>query len=141
LVLCLYISGKPNGRPTIFTKELIDKLEYVFALGGTDKEACLYADVSPAALYKYQEKNPDFVERKESLKEAPILAARESVIKNLKRNPELALKYLERKKKDEFSLKTEVEESGETTVTITYVNPPDPPQTDHQATPDLADAA
>ena len=57
---------KKYGRPTIFTKELLDKLEYVFALGGTDKEACLYAGVSPAALYKYQEKNLDFVERKQS---------------------------------------------------------------------------
>ena len=132
--------SKKNGRPTIFTKEVLDNLEYVFSLGGTDKEACLYADVSPAALYKYQEKNPQCVERKEMLKEAPILAARESVIKHLKRNPELALKYLERKKKDEFSLKQKIEQTRETSVTITYVNPQDPPPTDDQTTPDVAEA-
>ena len=141
LLLCLHVPGRKNGRPTIFAQEVLDKLEYVFALGGTDKEACLYADVSPAALYKYQEKNPDFVERKEMLKEAPILAARESVIKHLKRNPELALKYLERKRKDEFSLKQEIEQTGETSVTITYVIPQDPPRTDDQATSDEAEAA
>ncbi len=120
------MSSKPNGRPTIFTKELLDKLEYVFALGGTDKEACLFADVSLAALYIYQQKNPDFVERKELLKESPILVARESVVKNLKRNPDLALKYLERRRRDEFSIKQEIEQTGETSITITYVNPTEP---------------
>jgi len=35
--------------------EVIAKLEYVFPLGGNDKEACLYASVSPAALYEYQQ--------------------------------------------------------------------------------------
>jgi hypothetical protein len=94
---------KNNGRPTIFMKDVLDKLEYVFTLGGTDKEACLYANVSPAALYKYQEKNREFEEGKEMLKEAPVLAAPESIIKHLRRNPGLALKYLERRKRDEFA--------------------------------------
>ena len=107
------MANKTNGRPTIFTRELLDKLEYVFALGGTDKEACLFAAVSPAALYIYQQKNPDFVERKDLLKESPVLAARESVVKSLKRNPELALKFLERKKKDEFSLRSELTAQAE----------------------------
>ena len=97
-----------NGRPTIFTQEILDKLEYVFALGGTDKEACLYAEVSPAALYKYQEKNPEFVERKEQLKESPVLLARETVVKGLERDSKLAFDYLKVKKRDEFAERNEV---------------------------------
>jgi hypothetical protein len=33
--------AKPSnaGRPTVITPEILDKLEYVFALGGTDKRS------------------------------------------------------------------------------------------------------
>jgi hypothetical protein len=95
------------GRPTLLTPETIQKLEEAFALGCTDLEACLYAGISKSTLYNYQEKNPKFVERKEELKETPVLLARTTVINSLKKNPDMAMKYLERKKKDEFSLRVE----------------------------------
>lgn len=98
----------PGGRPTIMTKETIDKLEYVFGLGGTDEEACFYADISHQTLYDYQKKHPEFIDRKEALKEKPILKARETVINSLE-DPKDAQWYLERKKKQEFSTKTETE--------------------------------
>lgn len=94
-------------RPTVMTQEVIDKLEYAFSMGCSDIEACLHADISPATLYNHQEKHPEFLERKEALKSSPIFIARESVLKGLKSNPDLALKFLERRKKDEFSTKTE----------------------------------
>ncbi len=97
------------GRPTIMTSEVRSKLEEAFALGCTDLEATLYANIAPATLYKFQEKNPKFLERKTQLKEMPILKARASVIKSFEKSPDLALKYLERKKKDEFSLKHDFE--------------------------------
>lgn len=103
------------GRPTVMTSEIVAKLEEAFAWGCSDTEACLWADIAPATLYKYQDKNPEFTERKASLKEKPILLARQSVIKGMRGSPELALKFLERRKKDEFSIKTEVENSGEVT--------------------------
>ncbi len=92
--------GKDEG-------EVIQKLEEVFALGGTDLEACLWADISKAALYNYQKTNPHFVDRKEKLKERPILKARQTVIKALQ-DPQHAQWFLERKKKDEFSSRSEV---------------------------------
>lgn len=95
------------ARPTSMTDEVIAKLEEAFAWGCSDNEACLWADIAPATLYKYQEKYPEFTERKAQLKETPVMLARKSVLKGLKINPDLALKYLERKKKDEFSLKME----------------------------------
>lgn len=94
------------GRPTIIDKEVIDKLELVFALDGTDLEACSYANIAPATLYNYQNKNPDFLERKQMLKERPFIKARQTVVKALD-NPSDAQWYLERKKKHEFSSKTE----------------------------------
>ncbi len=95
------------GRPTVMTPETIDKLEEVFALGGTDEEACFYAGIGKTTLYRYQEENPDFRERKEALKQTTILKARQTVVRSLD-NPDYAFKYLERKKKDEFSLRSEL---------------------------------
>jgi hypothetical protein len=96
---------KKLGRPTKMTEATVNKLEEAFALGCTDAEACLYADISKQSLYNYQEKNPEFVERKELLKQKPVLQARKSVAGDLEGDSNLALKYLERKKKDEFSVR------------------------------------
>jgi hypothetical protein len=94
------------GRPTVITGEVLRKLEEAFAMGCTDLEACLYADISKTALYEHQQRHPEFAERKEKLKETPILLARTTVIKNL-RNPQSAQWYLERKKKNEFAQRNE----------------------------------
>lgn len=98
---------KKTGRPSNFTQETLAKLDEVFAIGASDLEACFYAGVSPAALYNYQLAHPEFVEHKELLKKRPYLMARRTVVKAAGHNPEMALKYLERKHKDEFSLRTE----------------------------------
>ena len=95
------------ARPTVMTPGVIEKLEYAFSLGCSDNEACLHANIAPATLYKYQDENPKFTERKHLLKDSPIFLARQSVLKGIKSDPDLALKFLERRKKDEFSTKTE----------------------------------
>lgn len=97
------------GRPTVMTPIVIAKLEEAFALGCTDLEACLFAGISKDSLYRHQTDNADFCDRKELLKENPILVARTSVLAEMKGNGDLALKYLERKKKDEFSTRAELE--------------------------------
>ncbi len=96
------------GRPTVFTQEILQKLEEVFSLGGTDKEACFFAGISPSSLYNYQNENPEFMERKELLKASPILKARQTVVSALSKDPHIAFKYLERRKADEFSQKQTV---------------------------------
>ena len=99
------------GRPIFDGRdesEVVRLLNEAFALGCTDLEACLYADIGKTALYKYQKAHPDFAERKELLKNRPILQARNSVIQAMRSDGNLALKFLERKLKAEFSLRTEV---------------------------------
>lgn len=95
------------GRPSQMTKEALDKLEQAFSIGCSDSEACLFADVSESALYIYQRKHPEFVERKELLKEKPLLKARNTVVNSLG-DAENAKWYLERKRKIEFSLRNEL---------------------------------
>lgn len=120
----------PAGRPTVMTDEVISKLESVFAIGGTDKEACAYADISHQALYDYQALNPDFTERKEMLKERPFIKARQTIVKALD-NPADAQWFLERKRKSEFAARTEhtgAEGSALNVRVIHYGDNPAPPQ-------------
>lgn len=107
-----------GGRPTKMTPDTIRKLEEAFALGCTDLEACLFADIGKSTLYDYQDENPEFAERKARLKENPVLLARKSVVEALEGDPDLALKFLERKKKDEFSVKQVQEHSGKIQINI-----------------------
>ena len=64
------------GRPTKMTKDALSKLSEAFVWGCTDVEACSNAGISPSALYRYQEKNPEFRERKEVLKSNHAMRAR-----------------------------------------------------------------
>lgn len=95
------------ARPTKRTPELIGKLEYAFTIGASINEACFYAGIHKDTYYDWVKKEPELSDRFEALRESPIFVARESVMKGVKRDPDLALKFLERKKKDEFSTKTE----------------------------------
>jgi len=68
-----------GGRPTVMTPEVLAKLEDAFSWGCTDLEACCNADISKDALYDYCNKNPKFSERKEVLKNQPVMKARRVV--------------------------------------------------------------
>ena len=91
------------GRPTVMTELAVAKLEEAFLLGCTDEEACFYADISTTTLYRYQQDNPDFWERKGLLKESPIFAARKCVVTEVAKNPEMAYRFLKDKKPKEFA--------------------------------------
>lgn len=102
-----------QGRPTIMTPDIIDKLEQAFSLGASDLEACLHAGIGKSTLYNYQNQNPSFVERKELLKDKLILKSRAVLAAALGNNDkQTAQWYLERKRKEEFSVRTEANVSG-----------------------------
>ena len=88
-----------GGRPPVIDEEKLRKLEYAFAMGCSDKEACLYADIAPSTLYDYQLAHPAFAERKDQLKETPVLKARTTVFNGLSKVP-TAQWLLERRSKD-----------------------------------------
>lgn len=102
---------KKEGRPTMFTEELVNKLEDAFQLGCDVSEACYYANISRTAYYKFLRRYPYFVDRFETLRERPALRARISVTEGIEKDPRLALDYLRNKKNDEFGTKDKVEAS------------------------------
>lgn len=89
------------------TPETIQKLEEAFEWGCSDPEACLHAGIAKATFYDYLQKHKDFADRRELLKKNPTIRARQSVLRGLETDSDLALKYLERKEKGEFSLRQE----------------------------------
>lgn len=102
----------------------LNKLESAFAMGCTDGEACLLADISTATLYNWQKVNPVFLERKNLLKQNPVAQARQAVMKQVNRGDgDLALKLLERIKKDEFSLRHELTAADGKDFTFTFTEP------------------
>jgi hypothetical protein len=91
------------------TPETINKLEEAFAIGASDGEACFYADISNVTLWKYEKEHPEFVNRKEQLKERPVLLARQAVMKGLENHDStLGMKYLERRRPREFAVRQEL---------------------------------
>ena len=98
------------GRPTVMTNEVLQKLEYAFMRGMTDRQACLYANIATSTLYNYCNENPDFSERKETLKQNPTSKARLNVTKAIEQGDvSLSLWWLERKARDEFSTKQNID--------------------------------
>lgn len=97
------------GRPSVMTKEMIGKLEMLFAKGLSDREACLIANINPSTLYDYCNEHPDFSERKELLKEQIKTTAKLNVAEAIeKKDIDMSKWYLERKARDEFSTKQEI---------------------------------
>ena len=100
-------------RPTVMTKEVVCKLEEWFTMWFTDVEACLYADISKASLYEYCKLNPEFTDRKELLKEQPKMKAKANITKKIEEWDDYNSRwYLERKAKNEFSLKVETDNTN-----------------------------
>jgi len=121
--------GRPKkpyagGRPTKMTPETVNKLQEAFAIGCTDTEACLFADITRQTLTTYQNANPKFLDRKNILKDTPILTARTRVVSELKSDTGTAKWYLERKAKDEFGTKQEIDLTGKVIINTPGLNKP-----------------
>lgn len=93
-------------------KSIITKLEEIWALGASDKEAAFFAHITPMSLSRFLHSHPKISLRKQALLNSPILKARRALVGALD-NPEYALKFLERKLPDEFGFKQKIEHKGQ----------------------------
>lgn len=113
------IDGTDRGRPTVMTEALVNKMEYGFMKGLNITECCHYADISRQTFYNYVENNPDFMDRIEELRSNPSTTAKLNVVEAIEKgDTDLSKWWLERKNKDEFSLKQEVSADVNSNVTI-----------------------
>ncbi len=88
-------------------KGKIERLISAFKMDAAIMEACAYAGITYEQYKYFNEIHPDFSTVKQLCNELPTLQARQEVVKGIANDKEFALKYLERKKKNEFSLRTE----------------------------------
>ena len=96
------------GRPAIVDEIVLQKLEEAFSIGATDIEACGRAGISTSTLYNYQEAHPEFLERKNYLKDMPKYQARYNIVEAIKEgDKDMSKWYAERKVKEEFSTRQE----------------------------------
>ena len=101
-----------SGRPTVMTDKVVGKLELGAMAGLNKTEMCEYAGISRDALYEYLKRNPDFADRIEVLKSHPSVRAKINVSDRIEKGDvELSKWYLERKNRDEFSVKQQSEVS------------------------------
>jgi hypothetical protein len=101
------------GRPLFNGQDedaVLRLLRQAWALDCPDCEAAALANISAASLSEYLTKHPKIAEEKERLKQRPFLAARNAIIQSITSGDgDLALKYMERKRKREFSTLQQVE--------------------------------
>jgi hypothetical protein len=104
------------GRPTVMTAETIAKLEQAFVAGATDSQACFIAGIGDRTLYDYCEVNPDFAQRKETLKSMVKYKARANVTKAILEGDIETSQWFLEKRDAEFKPKSKVE--VDTTIAI-----------------------
>lgn len=89
-------------------KGKVERLIEAYKKQSTDGEACFYAGITIAQLKYFRKTHADFSTIKDACGEALFLEARETIAREIPRNPEFALKFMERKKREEFGLRREV---------------------------------
>ena len=98
-----------NGKTE---QSVIAKIEEATAMDATVKEILYYADISKDSYYRYLKAHPKFREKLEKLRQYPMLKARRTIIESLK-DPQWALKYAEKKKRNEFGNNLDITSGGE----------------------------
>lgn len=105
-----------GGRPPVMTPAVVGKVELGFSKGLNKTECAKFAGISRDTLYEYIKENPKFSDRIEELQSHPSMKAKINLADRIEKGDIEASKwYLERKNRDEFSLKQQVD----TTVTVT----------------------
>tara|TARA_Y100000310_G_scaffold287005_1_gene311631 strand:- start:6704 stop:7129 length:426 start_codon:yes stop_codon:yes gene_type:complete len=100
------VKRNKGGRPTAINSAVVQKLLEAFQLDLPVAEACKYAGIAKQTYYNHC-KNKEFLDKMERAKMEATLKARKTVIEKMEDDGGLALKYLERKRKEEFSPRIE----------------------------------
>ena len=102
----MQVATRTRGRPTVFDNDTVHKLEQAFNIGCTVEEACTVSGISRSAYYKKLETDHDFMDKMERSKLFAVLMARNTVVQAITRGDvKTSMWYLERKRRDEFSLR------------------------------------
>lgn len=76
----LQTTKNPEGRPTLKTEEVVNKLENIFKVGGNVEEAISYAGISKQTYYNWIEADESFLTKMESARHYADIVAKNVVI-------------------------------------------------------------
>ena len=116
---------KKMGRPTEMTEDRVRKLEIGFARGYNDTECCKYADISRDTYYRWIRENEDFSDRMELAKCDLNIKAKNNIADEIEKgNIEISKWHLERRARDEYSVKQNVtaDLSGDVVVVVDLID-------------------
>ena len=102
------INKKIGEGVTKYSIDRVNKLKEVAALDGTVEEMCFYAEISKQTYYDWMKKYPKLSDEIEALRNKPVLAARRTVVAKMVDSYSNSMDYLSRKRKTEFSTRTEL---------------------------------
>jgi len=102
------LKSKAGRKPKI-NEKIVTKLKYAASIDCSVSEMCFYADISRQTYYRWIKEDKKLSDRLEALRNKPVLTARKVVNKRIKKDPDFAFKYLERKKSAEFGQKQKLE--------------------------------
>lgn len=106
-------NNKAAGRPTKMTEEVVGKLEYAFAKDFNVCEACDYAGIHRDSYYEWLKKCPEFSDRMEKAQTNLKRKAKINIADKIEEGDiDVTKWFLERRAKDEYSVKQSVEVSG-----------------------------
>lgn len=95
-----------DGSNTKLTDENRVKIKEAAAIGASAEEMAYFCNVSKQTIYNWFKVDPELFDEIERLRERPVLKARQTIVKALD-DPEQAKWFLARKRKKEFSERTE----------------------------------
>jgi hypothetical protein len=101
----LYVLNSANAW--WMDKGKVENLIAAYKIDCSNEEACVYAGISEDQRRYFGEQHPEFSLVKNRCRELPCMQARMTVVGAIKTDSRTAIKYLERKKKAEFSTRQE----------------------------------
>lgn len=100
---------KERGRTE---ESIISDCKTIWSVGGTDRQAASYANISNKSLSRYLKAHPEIAEIRDRLQENPVIKAKKTIFANLE-DPNTAKWLLERKAREEFGNAVDVTSKGE----------------------------
>jgi hypothetical protein len=78
------IKVNTSKKPIIDWNSALEILEEAFSYGATDEQACFQAGISADSLYGYCRKHPEYLKRKDALKNQTKYFAKRNISKKVK---------------------------------------------------------
>ena len=72
-----------GGRPTLYSQDMVSKLESIFKIGGTVEQAITYAGISKETYYTWGEKHIGFLTKMEQARTYADIVAKNIVVDSM----------------------------------------------------------